>query len=68
MRHKDMRGAPWPMYWKGRQVRLGSRGRKIRPVFGGYRPPRTAAERMTFKAHLRMAAAEQYGRGLTRVL
>ena len=64
MRHRDMRGAPYPMYWKGRMI-WGRKGRLV----GRYKPDaRTAGERMTFKACLKMAEAEDLGRGVARVL
>lgn len=57
-----MRVAPYPMYRQGRHI-LGRKGRRV----GHYKPhARTAGERMTFFACLRLA--EQSGRGLTRVL
>jgi hypothetical protein len=59
-----MRGAAYPMYWKGRQI-WGRRGRQV----GRYKPDaKTAGERMTFRACLRLAKMEQPGRGLTYVL
>ena len=64
VKHRDMRGQPYPLYLKGRALFGLRKGR----VVGRYKHHASPSVRMTMKACMRMADAEQHGRGILRVL
>ncbi len=70
MRHRDMRSpTAFPVHRLGRMwFRHGKQRMTGRPSIKTKSAGKTAGERMTFLACLRMADAEQPGRGLTYVL